>query len=167
LAFGEVEFRDTSPAGPPAMLVSGKADPGVLHFPRASQRGFGVATLYLWDGQAYVPRKTEYSANEDYSLYRFISALHLHDFHTAYSLVDPAQFLAGEDKSLEAFRKYVEENLREFLGNNIFAAQDSSEEADNKFRFQLSQDDAHFTYFPTFSTDSKFLLTRLERREEK
>lgn len=163
-AAGEVEFRDTGPETPPEMMVSGKADPGVVYFPRASNRGFGMATLYTWDGKAFVPEKTVYSPCEDYTFYRFVSALHLKDFRAAYALIDPPKFLKSKDASLETFRKYIESALPEFLGDNIFEAPDTSQQGEAKSSFDLNLNDQHYTYHPTFSNDGKFLLTGLERK---
>jgi hypothetical protein len=166
-AAGEVEFRDAGPDTPPEMLVTGKADPGLVHFPRASNRGFGIATLYAWDGKAFVPKKTAYSPCEDYTFYRFVSALHLKDFRTAFALIDPPKFLKSKDASLETFRKYVESTLPEFLADNIFEAPDTSQGAAKQFDFELNLNERHYTYHPAFSSDGKFLLTGLQRREEK
>jgi hypothetical protein len=149
------------------MAVMGRADPGVIRFSSEGKRGFDVATLYQWEGGAYVPKKTEFAENEDHTLYRFIAALHLHDFRAAYSLVDQSQFLGGEGKTLEAFKKYVEDNLPEFLENSIFDAAEPDSNGGDKFRFELSRGDVRYVYSPAFSGDGKFLLTRLEKREEK
>jgi hypothetical protein len=164
---GEVEFRDPGPNAPLEMLVAGKADPGLVHFPRAGHRGFGIATLYTWDGKAFVPRKTVYSPGEDYTFYRFVSALHLKDFRTAYGLIVPQQFLKGEDASLEAFRKYMESTLPEFLGDNLFEVAGGSAEAESKGSFQLDLHGHLYIYHPTYSNDGKFLLTGLDRRTVK
>jgi hypothetical protein len=164
---GEVEFRNSGPNMPPEMLVAGKADPGLVHFPRAGSRGFGIATLYTWDGKAFVPRKTIYSPGEDHTFYRFVSALHLKDFRTAYSLIVPQEFLKSKEASPEAFRKYIESTFPEFLGDNIFEAGDSSPDAPDRFSFELTLDDLHYVYLPAYSDDGKFLLTGLERREVK
>jgi hypothetical protein len=166
-AAGEVAFRDAGPQAPLEMVVTGKADPGLVHFPRAGSRGFGIATLYIWDGKAFVPKKTVYSAGEDYTLYRFVSALHLKDFRAAFDLIDPPRFLKSKDASLETFRKYIETTLPEFLGNNIFEVPETIEENQDQFGFELTLDDQRYTYHPTYSNDGKFLLTGLERRKEK
>jgi hypothetical protein len=164
---GEVEFREAGPDAPPEMVVTGKADPGLVHFPRAGSRGFGIATLYTWDGKAFVPKKTVYSAGEDYTFYRFVSALHLKDFRAAFDLIDPPKFLKSKDASLETFRKYIENTLPEFLDDNIFEVPDTSQETQDKFGFELTLDDQSYTYHPTYSNDGKFLLVGLERRKEK
>jgi len=164
---GEVEFRDPGAPAPLEMLVAGKADPGLVHFPRAGNRGFGIATLYTWDGKAFVPRKTIYSPCEDYTFYRFVSALHLKDFRAAYALIVPQQFLKDKDASPEAFRKYIETSFPEFLGNNIFEVPDASPEAESKNGFELNLNDHLYLYQPAYSNDGKFLLTGIERREVK
>jgi len=166
-ANGIVRFDDHKQDAPPTMAVMGRADPGVIRFSSEGKRGFDVATLYQWEGGAYVPKKTEFAENEDHTLYRFIAALHLHDFRAAYSLVDQSQFLGGEGKTLEAFKKYVEDNLPEFLENSIFDAAEPDSNGGDKFRFELSRGDVRYVYSPAFSGDGKFLLTRLEKREEK
>ena len=165
-AAGELEFRDAGPGAPPEMLVAGKADPGLVHFPRAGSRGFGIGTLYTWDGKAFVPRKTIYSPCEDYTFYRFVSALHLKDFRTAYGLIDAQKFLKSQKPRPEAFRKYIETTLPEFIDDNIFEVPDTSE-AQDKFGFELNLNDQHYTYHPTYSNDGKFLLTGIERRVAK
>jgi hypothetical protein len=164
---GEVEFRDPGPGAPLEMLVAGKADPGLIHFPRAGHRGFEIATLYTWDGKAFVPGKTIYSPGEDYTLYRFVSALHLKDFRTAYGLIDATQFLKDKDTSLEAFRKYIESNLPEFLGDNLFEVPEASPGAGSENSFELTLRGHLYVYNPAYSNDGKFLLTRIERRKVK
>jgi len=164
-AGGDVAFSGSN--GPPAMVVSGRADPGVIRFPPYNRRGFEVATLYAWESGAFVPKKSEFEENEDYTLYRFIAALHLHDFRAAYALIDPERFLSGGEKTVDAFKKQVTEAWPELLGDNIFDAPEPADGGDNKFPFELNRDDVHYRYFPKFSTDGKRLLTSLERREQK
>jgi hypothetical protein len=164
-AGGTVQF-DERGSGPPAMIVSGRADPGVIRFSPSGDRGFQVATVYLWEGGAYVPKKSEFEENEDYTLYRFLSALHLRDFRTAYSLIQPAQFLSGSDKTVEAFRKEIEDRWRELIGNSIFEAIDGAAEGQHRFAFVLRRSNGDSTYFPEFSSDGRFLLTGLERRDK-
>ncbi len=166
-AQGEIEFHEPTANTPPAMVVAGKADPGVLHFPPTSRRGFNVATLYVWEGNAYVPRKTEFAENQDYTLYRFISALHMHDFAAAYALINPVQFLPSKEKTADAFRKFIEAAWPEFLGNNIFEALDPPDGSTNPSVFALDRENIHYRYAPTFSDDGKFLLISLERQEIK
>jgi len=162
-AGGDVAFRDVEGVKDPVLVVSGRADPGFLIFPRGGRRGFLAMSVYTWDGKSYVPRRTEYSENEDYVLYRFISALHLHDFRGAYSLVDPSKFLKNSEPRLELFRKYVEDNWPEFLENNIFEARDAAPDSPDDLSFELKRDGTTYVYHPTFSSGSKYLLTSLRR----
>ena len=164
-AGGDVSFSGGN--GPPAMVVSGRADPGVIRFPSYGSRGFDVATIYFWENGAYVPKKSEFTENEDYTLYRFIAALHLHNFRAAYALIDPARFLAGDEKTVDALEKQVTAAWPELLGDNIFEASEPVDGGASKFPFELNRDDVHYRFFPTFSSDGKLLLTGLERREEK
>ncbi len=163
---GKVEFYRVEGEAEPVMVVSGKADPGFFSFSRSSTRGFLARTAYYWDGKSYVPRRTEYSDNEDYVLYRFIAALHLHDYRGAYALIDPSKFLKNSEPSLEIFQKYVEDHWPEFLKNNIFEARDDDRNSARDFSFELSRSGKVFVYQPEFSHGSKPLLTGLERREE-
>jgi hypothetical protein len=164
---GEVEFRDPGSGAPLEMLVAGKADPGLVHFPRSGNRGFEIATLYTWDGKAFVPRKTVYSPGEDFTFYRFVSALHLKDFRSAYGLIDAPKFLKSKDADLASFRKYIESTYPEFLGDNLFEVPDASPETRSKNGFELNLQDHLYVYHPAYSNDGKFLLTGLERREVK
>ncbi len=166
-AYGTVEFRAPEGDRAPEMIVSGKTDPGWLNFPRASRRGFGARTIYSWDGKAYVARRTEYSANEDYALYRFISALHLHDFGAAYAQIDPQKFLKTDKPSLNDFRKHIQESFQEFLDDQIFEVRESSETRPEDFPFELDLGDKHYVYRPSFTADSRHLLTSLDRKEER
>ena len=164
---GNVEFRDENGDGVFELVTSGRADPGLLVFPPQGRRGFEARAVYVWDGKAYVPGKTEYSANEDYILYRFISALHLRDFRRAYALIDPAKFLKTQEPSLEAFRKQIEGTWPEFLDDHIFEARYGGATAPDDFSFELKLEDKVYTYDPAFSPDTKHLLTGLERREHR
>ena len=166
-AQGDVQFKEREGDAPPAMIVSGRADPGIIRFSPEGSRGFEVATVYYWEGGAYIPRKSEFEDNEDYTLYRFLSALHLRDFRLAYALIDPSQFLQGADKTVQAFRKQVEEHWPEFIGNSLFQELEGPEVEGNKFAFELNRHEVRYTYFPTFSKDGKPLLTGLERKEQK
>ncbi|HXK11845.1 MAG TPA: hypothetical protein VMT70_19545, partial [Vicinamibacteria bacterium] len=85
---GQVRFRENANA-PAEMIVSGRADPGLLQFEPKGRRGFSARVVYRWDGKTFTPAKTEYAANADYTLYRFIAALHLHDYRAAYALTVP------------------------------------------------------------------------------
>jgi len=163
---GAIEFEARDGA-PPAMIVSGRGDPGVIRFSPRGQRGFEVATTYLWEGGAYVPKKTEFEENEDYTLYRFIAALHLRDFKTAFSLVDPASFLPDRGPTLREFQKMLEETRPEFLGNNIFEAVEGEGSAQQSFAFSLDRGTFRSFYDPTFRRDRKLLLTGLEKRDVK
>jgi hypothetical protein len=164
---GQVEFRDLNGDGVCEMLVSGRADPGLLVFSKTGKRGFEARAVYTWDGQAYVPGKTEFSVNEDFTLYRFIAALHLHDFRSAYALVKPREFLNTREPSLELFRKQVEATWPEFLADNIFEAADSAESAADDYTFTLQLEGKLFVYQPAFSAGPEYRLTGLVRREEK
>jgi hypothetical protein len=156
---GQVVFGSSQ--GTLQMVATGRADPGFLVFPKNGNRGFDGRTIYNWDGQAFIPAKTEYSRNRDFTLYRFIAALHLRDFRTAYSLIDAARFLKTDNPSLEAFRKMVEDSWPEFLDDKIFRARDSAPENDD---FELRLDDKVYVYVPTFDA-TRLLLTGLEREE--
>jgi hypothetical protein len=147
------------------MVETGRADPGLLVFPKNGNRGFDARTVYSWVDGAFVPAKTEYTANSDYTLYRFIAALHLRDFRAAYGLTDPAKLLKTDKPTLAAFRKYIEDQWPEFLDDKIFHARDSSA-SDNAFT--LSMPDKIFVYLPEFSGESHLLsgLTRQEHKPE-
>jgi hypothetical protein len=166
-ARGEVEFRDENGDGIFELVASGRADPGLLIFPPDGRRGFAARAVYVWNGKAYVPSKTEYSANQDYTLYRFISALHLRDFRSAYALVDPAKFLGTQEPSLEVFRKQIESSWSEFLDDRIFQAWDDGQSAPNNSAFALKLGNKLYTYYPSFGPGPRHLLTGLERREGK
>jgi hypothetical protein len=157
---GQVEFRDSSHG--PQMIETGRADPGFLIFPPEGGRGFDARSIYAWDGKAFVPLTTEYEVNPDFLLYRFISALHLHDFRSAYALIDPRKFLKTDQPTLEVFRQHIQDELPEFLDDQIFEAQDS--DADTR-DIELKKAEKVFVYHPTFSSDSELRLTSLERRE--
>ena len=164
LAQGQIEFRDDAKLDQTDMIVSGRADPGLLEFERGGQRGFSAKCVYHWDGQAYVPSQTEYAAGPDYTLYRFIAALHLHDFRTAYTLIDPGKFLRTDAPSLEKFRKVVEETWPEFLDDQVFQAREAKAGSPDALAFELPE--KHYVYRPTLSDDGRFLLTGLERKVE-
>ena len=158
---GRIEFRDLKQPDPTEMIVTGRADPGLLVFRKGGRRGFLAKTAYQWDGQAYVPAVTQYSANPDYTLYRFISALHLHNFKIAYALIDPAKFLKVDSPSLDKFRQLVQDSWPEFLDDQVFEA---LETGPDEYGFALPE--KHYVYHPTISKDGKFLLTGLERQVE-
>ena len=164
---GRIEFHDVAAADLTEMTASGRADPGLLAFPKESRRGFEAKSIYRWDGQGYVPVKTEYTSNPDYTLYRFVAALHLHDFRGAYALIAPAKFLNTDSPTLDKFRELVEDSWPEFLEDNVFEALDAEPDSPDPYAFMLEQTDKKFVYHPTFSAGEKPLLAGLERREEK
>ncbi len=161
----EIKFQ-SQPGGPTEMVVTGRADPGMLHFARDGKRGFQARASYHWDGKAFVPAKTEYIPNQDYTLYRFISALHLHDYSAAYALVVPAKFLNSDSPSLDSFRKFVQDNWPEFLQDNVFRAPEMPAASPDEHLFTLTKPDQRFVYHPAFTNDGKFLLSGLERTRE-
>jgi hypothetical protein len=161
----QVNFRDSGGA-PAEMIVTGRADPGLLQFERNGHRGFNARAAYRWDGKAYMPAKTEYFANRDYTLYRFVSALHLHDFRSAYALIAPGQFLSSDSPTLEAFRHFIQDTLPEFLDDHVFEAPEPPAGSPEDYVFVLPLSDKQSLYHPTFSSDGKFLLTGLKRTEE-
>jgi hypothetical protein len=165
-AGGKVQFRKAG-SGPPEMVASGKADPGVISFPPNSSRGFEATEIYRWEKDAFVPIRAEYTHNADYVLYQFIAALHLHDFHSAYALVDPAQFLKTKEATLDLFRQTMETSWSEFLDDQVFEARATSPDAVHAYAFELKTDDKHYLYLPSFSKDERHRLTGLERQEVK
>jgi hypothetical protein len=162
---GRVDFQDR-PGAPTEMIVMGRADPGLLHVERKGRRGFQARTVYHWDGKAYIPAKTEYSPDRDYTIYRFISALHLHDYRSAYALVVPAEFLKVDSPTLDAFRQFVQDNWPEFLQDEVFEAPELPAGSPDEHLFVLSKPAESFVYHPVFSRDGKFLLTGLTRTRE-
>ena len=165
LRHGHIEFADDPKLGLTAMIVTGQANPGFLQFEPGGHRGFAARCVYRWDGQAYVPAdRTEYAPGPDNSLYRFIAALHLHDFRSAYALVDPAKFLKTDAPSLEKFRQVIEQSWPEFLDNQVFQAREAAPGSPDALAFELPE--KHSVYRPTLSNDGKFLLTSLEREIE-
>jgi hypothetical protein len=161
----QVVFQDHANA-PTEMMVTGRADPGFFRVEPKGQRGFRTHAVYHWDGKAFIPAKTEYIADEDYTIYRFIAALHLHDFRSAYGLVVPAEFLKADSPTLEAFRQFVQDNWPEFLQDGVFLAPELSAAAPDAHLFTLSKPDHRYVYHPIFSKDGKFLLTGLTRTRE-
>jgi hypothetical protein len=164
LEHGQIEFQDNAKLDQTDMIVIGRADPGLLQFEPGGHRGFGARCVYHWDGQAYVPGQTEYSPGPDNSLYRFIAALHLHDFRSAYTLIDPGKFLKTDAPSLEKFRQTIEENWREFLDDQVFQAREANAGSPDALAFELPE--KHYVYRPTLSNDARFLLIGLERKVE-
>lgn len=160
-----ITFLDHKGA-PTVMLVTGRADPGLFHVDRNGQRGFTARAFYRWQGTAFVPEHTDYVPCPDYTIYRFISALHLHDYAAAYDLVAPNKFLKTSSPSLDKFRKYVQENLPEFLRDEIFTAPELPAGSPDDHLFLLDKPDKHLTYHPVFTHDGKFRLTGLTRAVE-
>lgn len=163
-AHGRIEFQASAKDGLTEMVVSGRADPGLLVFPPAGGRGFDARAVYRWDGRAFIPEATKYSANPDYTLYRFISALHLRDFRAAYALIDPAKFLKTDAPSLKMFRQVVEDVWPEFLDDQVFEARLTAPTSPSQYVFELPG--KHYVYFPQFGGNDRGLLVGLERREE-
>ena len=164
LEHGQIEFQDNAKLDQTDMIVIGRADPGLLHFEPGGHRGFSARCVYHWDGQAYVPAQTEYSPGPDNTLYRFIAALHLHDFRSAYTLIDPGKFLKTDAPSLEKFRQMIEENWREFLDDQVFQAREANAGSPEALAFELPE--KHYVYLPTLSNDGRFLLIGLGRKVE-
>jgi hypothetical protein len=162
---GRVSFTDHARA-PAELIVTGRADPGFLQVDRRGRRGFQGRAVYHWSGTAFIPVKTEYSANQDYTIYRFISALHLHDYASAYGLVDAAKFLKTDSPTLDVFRRSIQDNWPEFLQDELFAAPEPPVGSPDEHFFVLSKPDKRYVYHPVFSTDGKFLLTGLTRARE-
>lgn len=164
-AQGRIEFRNSDEGATPVMIASGRADPGLLHFPKGSPRGFDVQTIYVWDGRGFTPKRTQYQANEDYKIYQFISALHLHDYRAAYALIDPPKFLKTGAPSLEMFRRKIQASWPEFLDDQIFEIPEANPATPNGLAFELNNndEDQHYIYAPSFGAGSKLLITGLER----
>jgi len=165
LEHGQIEFQDNAKLDQTDMVVTGRADPGLLQFEPEGHRGFGAKCIYHWDGEAYVPGRTEYSPGPDNNLYRFIAALHLRDFRSAYALIDPGKFLNTDAPSLEQFRRLIETDWPEFLDDQVFQAREAKAGSPDALAFELP--DKHYVYRPTLSNDGKFLLTGLERKIER
>jgi len=161
---GQIEFRGVAGQERTEMIVTGRADPGLLVFAKGGRRGFQARTVYRWEGQAYIPAETQYSANPDFTLYRFISALHLHNFKAAYALIDPREFLKTDSPTVEKFRQVVQDSWTEFLDDQVFEARETSLVMPDSYVFTLPE--KHYEYRPKFGGDRRFLLTGLERREE-
>ena len=162
---GQVTFRERAGAAA-EMIVAGRADPGLLRVSPNGRRGFYARAVYRWDGKAFVPAKTEYTPNEDYTIYRFIAALHLHDYRSAYALVAPAEFLEGKPATLDAFRAYIQDHWPEFLADGVFEAPEPPAGSSDEHWFVLPQPDRRYVYHPAFSREGKFLLAGLSRVQE-
>ena len=169
--YGSIQFEKAAGASVPVMIAAGQADPGLLVFPASQEqtgRGFQVATAYIWKNDAYIPLRTEYTHNRDYVLYSFISALHLHDYKKAYSLIDPAQFLKTKKPTLKLFRERIENVWPEFIDDRIFEvpfpARPEIEPEDHIFILRLGGDRVN-GYRPTFTAGPDYRLTGLSRFE--
>jgi hypothetical protein len=162
---GRVNFEDHADA-PAQMIVTGRADPGFLHVDPRGHRGFQERAVYHWDGKAFIPVKTESFADQDYTIYRFISALHLHDYRSAYALVVPAKFLNADSPTVDTFRDFIEDNWPEFLRDEVFQAPEPLAGSPDDHLFVLSKPGMRYVYHPVFSSDGKFLLTGLTRTRE-
>ncbi len=165
LVQGRVSFESQGSA-PAEMIVTGKADPGFLQFDHTGHRGFNVRAVYRWDGQAYIPQETGYSAGQDNTLYRFIAALHLHDFRSAYALTVPGQFLNTKAPTLDSFRELIQDTWPEFVADHVFRALEAPAGSPEISAFELTLPDKRYLYSATFSTEGKFLLTGLKRTAE-
>ena len=167
--YGSIQFEKAENAEVPVMLATGLADPGLLVFPSSSERnrrGFQVVTAYAWQDDAYVAFRTEYSHTRDYTLYRFISALHLRDFKTAYSLIEPKQFLKTDKPSLKLFHESVLKAWPEFVDDRIFEVPSAPERNSESHIFVLKLNDKKtYVYHPTFTSGPPYLLTGLTRTE--
>lgn len=161
---GQVEFPSDASRDRTDMVVSGRADPGLLEFQPGGRRGFSAQSVYHWDGRAYIPVKTEYTSGPDYTLYRFIAALHLHDFRSAYSQIDPGKFLNTDTPSLDKFRQMMKETFPEFLDDEIFQAREADSKSPDALVFELPK--MNYVYRPSLGKGSLFLLTGLERKVE-
>jgi hypothetical protein len=162
---GHVSFEDHGKAAA-EMIVTGRANPGFLQVDPNGHRGFSGRAVYHWDGKAFAPAKTEYTANQDYTVYRFISALHLHDYRSAYALVDPAKFLDSSPSTLDAFQKFIQDKWPEFLEDAVFEAPEPPAGSPGDPIFVLAKPGRRDVYHPVFSSDGKFLLTGLTRTQE-
>lgn len=167
--YGSIRFEEAQNADVPVMIAAGVADPGLLVFPSSSEqsgRGFQVATAYAWQNNAYVPIQTGFTHNRDYTLYRFISALHLHEYKTAYSLIAPKQFLGTDKPSLKLFRARVMKTWPEFTDDQIFEVPSGPEIKRGSHVFTLKlKDGKMYVYHPSFTSGPKYLLTGLKRTE--
>ena len=166
--YGVVQFKKAEGGGFPEMLASGRADPGLLVFPKrsgADGRGFEETRIYAWRSDAYVPVETAYTPNPDYTLYRFIAALHLHNFQAAYSLIDPPQFLKTAKPSLKLFRERIEKDWPEFLDDQIFQVPGDSQISDSHVFTLMREDGKTYLYSPSFTPSPAYLLSGLNRKE--
>ena len=167
--YGSVQFKEAGDASIPVMIAAGQADPGLLIFPASQEqtgRGFQVATAYIWKNNAYIPLRTEYTHNRDYILYSFIAALHLHDFKTAYSLIDPRQFLKKKKTTLELFRETIQNAWPEFIDDRIFEVPERPGIDPEGHTFVLRLGGGKMNvYHPTLTPGPDYKLTGLARTE--
>lgn len=159
---GEVRFPIAR--GSLEMVETGRADPGLLIFSGAGARGFQARSTFVWKGKAFIPRGTVYEQNRDFTLYRFIAALHLHDYRTAYALVDARKFLAADQPSLKLFQERMKKAWPEFLDDRIFRARQGGP---GDWTFTMRIENNLYIYTPSFSDSAPWLLTGLKRRVEK
>lgn len=167
--YGSVQFEKTGGGNVPVMIAAGRADPGLLVFPAAEElagRGFQAVTVYAWQSDSYVPLRTEYAHNRDYTIYRFIAALHLHDFKEAYSLIDPAQFLKTDKPSLDLFRERIQKVWPEFTDDKVFEVPTEPEKGRGSHDFILRLGHGKVNvYRPTFTGGPPYRLSGLERSQ--
>ena len=168
-AYGSIEFKKAGGGDVPIMVVAGQADPGLLMFSGSqeqTERGFQVATAYIWKNDAYVPFRTEYTHTRDYVLYSFISALHLHDYQKAYSLIDPGRFLKAKKPTLKLFRERIQNTWPEFIDDRIFEVPARPELEPDSHTFILRLGGGRMNvYQPTFTPGPDYKLTGLARTE--
>ena len=169
--YGSIQFEKNKDGSMPEMIVSGRADPGLLSVPKDPEnhdRGFQVTSLYAWKNGAYVPVHTEYSPSPDYTIYRFIAALHLHDFQAAYALIAPQQFLKSNKPSLKVFQEQIQKQWPEFLDDRIFSVPSHSMDDPGGHTFILKLEDGLTNvYHPTLGATPPYLLTGLERTQSR
>lgn len=165
--YGSIQFKQAENADVPVMITAGRADPGLLVFPNSDQqsgRGFQAASLYVWKNDSYVPLRTEYTHNRDYLLYRFISALHLHEFKVAYSLIDAQRFLKTSKPTLKLFRTSIKNKWPEFIDDRIFEVPPGKGTGPDGYRFILRLGRGKVNvYHPTFTPGPQFRLAGLTR----
>ncbi len=167
--YGAVQFKAESGGGFPEMIASGRADPGLLVFPKdpqESSRGFDETTIYRWKDNAYVPVQTEYAQNADYTIYRFIAALHLHEYRAAYALIDPREFLKTAKPSLQLFRERVQKEWPEFLDDRIFQVPAGSAGSDGHVFTLTLESGARYIYHPSITAGPRYLLAGLKREKK-
>jgi len=168
--YGAVRFKEGGLGGFPEMVALGRADPGLLVFPKdphPNGRGFEERATYRWRDNAYVPVGTRYERNEDYTLYRFIAALHLHEYKSAYSLIDPARFLNTRKPSLKLFRERIQKQWSEFLDDHIFEVPAGAKGSEGHVFILPLANGAQFVYHPSVTSASPYRLTGLQRVKEK